>query len=168
MSARVSDVFISYARSTASQAEKVAEALRSLGYDVWRDDQLPAHRSYGEVIEERLAAATAVVVIWSAEAAKSEWVQSEADQAREARKLVQLTVDGARLPMPFDRIQCADLTGWTGDREAPGWRKVVAPVPLVEQIARCGPDFARRKARISAVSRAMLRQGSRAPTTSAR
>ena len=49
----MSDVFISYARSTAPQAQAVAEALRALGYDVWRDDELPAHRAYGEVIEER-------------------------------------------------------------------------------------------------------------------
>ena len=37
------------------------------------------------------------VVIWSAEAVKSEWVQSEADTARTQHKLVQLTVDGSRL-----------------------------------------------------------------------
>ena len=41
----MSDVFISYARSTAKQAQAVGEALRSLGYAVWRDDELPAHRS---------------------------------------------------------------------------------------------------------------------------
>ena len=124
----MSDIFISYARSTAHHAKAVAEALRSLGYRVWLDDELPAHRGYADVIEERLQAAKAVVVIWSAEAVKSQWVQSEADRAREADKLVQLTVDGARLPMPFDRIQCADMTGWTGDVEAPGWRKVAASV----------------------------------------
>jgi adenylate cyclase len=124
----MSDVFISYARSTAKQAAGVAEALRSLGYGVWLDDDLPAHRAYAEVIQERLASAKAVVVIWSAEAAKSEWVQSEADRARAQRKLVQLTIDGAPLPMPFDRIQCADLAGWAGDLEAPGWRKVVASI----------------------------------------
>jgi len=122
----MSDIFISYARSTAVQAQRIAEALRALGYDVWRDDALPAHRAYGEVIEERLQAARAVVVIWSAEAVKSEWVQSEADTARTDRKLVQLTVDGSRLPRPFDRIQCADLAGWTGDPDAHGWKKVVA------------------------------------------
>src|SRR5580698_4465063 len=109
----MSDVFISYARSTAAQAQQVAEALRALGYGVWRDDELPAHRAYAEVIEERLKAAKAVVVIWSGEAVRSEWVQSEADRARADRKLVQLRVDDAALPMPFDRIQCADLTGWT-------------------------------------------------------
>src|SRR5271154_3922800 len=102
----MADVFISYARSTASEAHAVAEALRALGYNVWRDDDLPAHRAYAEVIQERLSAAKAVVVIWSVEAAKSEWVQSEADRARADHKLVQLRIDDAVLPMPFDRIQC--------------------------------------------------------------
>ncbi|MFZ1988649.1 MAG: TIR domain-containing protein [Alphaproteobacteria bacterium] len=124
----MADIFISYARSTAAQAQRIAQALRALGYGVWRDDELPAHRSYAEVIEERLKAAKAVVVIWSAEAVRSEWVQSEADRARNDRKLVQLTVDGAAPPMPFDRIQCADLNGWSGDLTAPGWRKVIASI----------------------------------------
>ena len=124
----MTDIFISYARSTAPQAHAVAQALRSMGYGVWRDDELPAHRAYSEVIEERLAAAKAVVVIWSAEAVKSQWVFSEANRAREDGKLVQLNVDGARLPMPFDTIQCADLGGWTGDAAAPGWRKVADSV----------------------------------------
>jgi adenylate cyclase len=123
-----SDIFISYARSTEAQARRVTEALQGLGYSVWRDDQLPAHRSYAEVIQERLTAAKAVVVIWSADAARSEWVQSEADRARAGRKLVQANVDGSTLPMPFDRIQCADLTGWTGDAKAPGWRKLLASI----------------------------------------
>src|ERR1019366_5683499 len=124
----MSEIFISYARSTAVQAQQVADALRGLGYGVWRDDELPAHRSYTEVIEERLRSAKAVVVVWSSEAVKSEWVQSEADQARAEHKLVQLTIDGAKLPMPFGRIQCADLSGWTGATEAPGWRTVASSV----------------------------------------
>src|ERR1700722_14915941 len=99
----MSDVFISYARSTAAQAELVAAALRALGYGVWRDDELPAHRAYAEVIEERLKAAKAVVVVWSAEAARSHWVFSEANRAREDGKLVQLTVDGARPPASLPR-----------------------------------------------------------------
>ncbi|HUO11300.1 MAG TPA: TIR domain-containing protein [Caulobacteraceae bacterium] len=144
----MSEIFISYARSTAAKAQQIAEALRGLGYGVWRDDELPAHRSYAEVIQERLSAAKAVVVVWSAEAVRSEWVQSEADRARTERKLVQLSVDGAPLPMPFDRIQCADLSGWSGDLAAAGWKKVadsiadmlrgVAPEPAVSE-AKAAP-----------------------------
>jgi adenylate cyclase len=124
----MSDVFISYARSTAKQAQQVAEALRGLGYTVWIDDDLPAHRTYSRVIEEQMAAAKAAVVIWSTDAVQSEWVLSEANRAREDRKLVQVMTDRARLPMPFDTIQCADLAGWTGDLQAPGWCKVAASI----------------------------------------
>src|SRR5579863_1963259 len=67
----MSDIFISYARSTEGQATKIADALRGLGYGVWRDDELPAHRAYADVIRERLQASKAVVVVWSAEAARS-------------------------------------------------------------------------------------------------
>ena len=80
------------------------------------------------MINEHLSAAKAVVVIWSAEAAKSEWVRSEANRAREAHKLVQLAIDNAQLPMPFDQIHCADMKGWTGDTQAPGWKKMVASI----------------------------------------
>lgn len=124
----MSDIFVSYARSTERQAHAVAEALRSLGYAVWRDDELPAHRSYSEVIEERLRSAKAVVVVWSADAAKSQWVRAEADVAREAGTLVQISVDATKPPMPFNQIQCADLDGWLGDTSAAGWHKVAASV----------------------------------------
>jgi adenylate cyclase len=149
----MSEIFISYARSTAAKAQQIAEALRGLGYGVWRDDELPAHRSYAEVIEERLKAAEAVVVVWSAEAVRSEWVQSEADRARMDRKLVQLSVDGAPLPMPFDRIQCADLAEWSGDPGAAGWKKVVNSIADLTRGAAHGraslPQAAARVHRVS-------------------
>jgi predicted metalloendopeptidase len=46
-------------------------------------DSRYAHRAYAQVIEERIAAAKAVVVDWSADAVKSQWVFSEANRARE-------------------------------------------------------------------------------------
>ena len=133
-------VFVSYARSTEAQAQHVAEALRALGHEVWRDDELPAHRTYSEVIEERLQAAGAVVVIWSVEAVKSQWVRAEADAAREKGTLVQVSVDGTVPPMPFNQIQCADLQGWDGDVSAPGWRKVEGSVTALVGEGRADPE----------------------------
>ncbi len=124
----MSQVFISYARSDEPRSIDVADALRKAGYQVWRDDELPAHRAYADVINERLQAAKAVVVLWSAEAAKSQWVRAEADAARGAATLVQATLDGTIPPIPFNQIQCADLNGWGGDKTSPGWRKVAASV----------------------------------------
>lgn len=127
----MADIFVSYGRSTEAQARQVAEALREAGYSVWRDDELPAHRAYSDVIEERLRAAKAVVVLWSAEAARSQWVRAEADIAREAGTLVQVTADGTLPPLPFSQIQCADLSGWSGDKSNPGWRKVESSIGLL-------------------------------------
>ncbi len=120
----MSDVFISYARSTEPQAGRVHQALHDAGYDVWRDTQLPAHRAFSDVIEERLRAAKAVVVIWSAEAAKSHWVRAEADIGLNLGTLVQASVDGTGPPLPFNQFQVADLADWDGDGQHSGWRKL--------------------------------------------
>ncbi len=124
----MSHVFISYARPDEDLVSLVADGLRESGFEVWRDDQLPAHRSYAEVIEERINGAKAVVVLWSANAAKSQWVRAEADTARTSLTLVQATIDGIVPPMPFNQIQCADLNGWDGKKSAAGWRKLIASV----------------------------------------
>ncbi|HEY4070181.1 MAG TPA: TIR domain-containing protein [Sphingomicrobium sp.] len=140
----MADVFVSYAREDEPQAERVADALRAEGYQVWRDDELPAHRAYAEVIEERLRDAEAVVVLWSANAAKSQWVRAEADAARATGKLIQATLDGSVPPMPFNQIQCADLDGWTGKDDAPGWKKLKGSVAALAAIST---DVPQRKGR---------------------
>jgi tetratricopeptide (TPR) repeat protein len=124
----MADVFLSYARPSVNDAMRVAECLRSAGYSVWYDESLPAHRAYSDVISEQLDAASAVLVLWSKDAAASQWVRSEANRARETGRLVQLRLDGARLPMPFDQIQCADLRRWRGDCGAAGWRTVAVSI----------------------------------------
>lgn len=120
----MSDVFISYARENQPFAQRVAEAVRQEGYGVFWDDDLPPHLSYGEVIEEKIANARAAIVIWSKDAAASEWVRAEADLARSHRKLIQTSIDDHPLPMPFNQIQYAAIGDWNGEPDHPGWRKV--------------------------------------------
>ena len=120
----MTEVFISYARTDQDQAGQMEEALRGHGYAVWRDVDLPAYRPYADVIAERLGSAFAVVVLWSKDAAKSQWVRAEADAARSAGKLVQASIDGTVPPMPFNQIHCADLQQWDGSAQSPGIRKL--------------------------------------------
>jgi tetratricopeptide (TPR) repeat protein len=142
----MADVFLSYARSNADVAKRVASGLRSAGFSVWFDENLPAHRAYSEVIEEQLEAAKAAVVLWSREAAASQWVRSEANRARETGRLVQVRVDDARLPMPFDQIQCSDLRGWHGEEDVPAWQSItssVAELATGERPQAAGPPSPR-------------------------
>jgi TolB-like protein len=124
----MSEVFVSYARPNEAEARHIADALRARGWGVWRDDELPPHRAYADVIQERLRSAKAVVVVWTTDAAKSQWVRAEADLARERGVLVQLTLDGSIPPLPFNQIQCADLQGWRGEDAHPAWIKITGSI----------------------------------------
>jgi adenylate cyclase len=144
----MADVFVSYARADEDAAVRVADALRADGYQVWRDDELPAHRAYADVIEERLKSAKAVIVLWSAEAVKSQWVRAEADSARAAGTLVQARLDDSIPPLPFNQIQCADLSGWDGASDAAGWRKLKSSVAALAGAAPAAEaEKPRRRAR---------------------
>ncbi|HZC15877.1 MAG TPA: TIR domain-containing protein [Caulobacteraceae bacterium] len=140
----MSDVFISYARPAEAEARRIVEALRGQGYSVWRDDELPPHRAYAEVIEERLRASKAVIVLWTADAARSQWVRAEADLARGAGKLVQIALDGTTPPLPFNQIQCANLNGWAGQTDAAEWRKIADSI--AELCAAAASDSAQSAA----------------------
>lgn len=124
----MADIFLSYARHSANAAKLVAETLRAAGYSVWFDESLPAHRAYSEVIEEQLESAAAVLVLWSSDGVRSHWVRSEANRARETDRLIQVRLDGAQLPMPFDQIQCADLSRWQGNVSAQPWQNILSSV----------------------------------------
>jgi TolB-like protein len=168
----VLEIFISYSRSMERQAVRIDAALQALGYSVWRDDQLLPNRPYLEDTQARLEEAKAVLVLWSKEAAKSQWVRSEANQARERKKIVQATLDGALPPMPFDQIQCARLQGWDGDPSDREWRNVLTaiaelvprarrsrmadPAPSEAAAARRAPALRRTRWRLAAAAAAVL------------
>jgi hypothetical protein len=122
----MADVFISYSKADAAAVRRLADAVRRLGYDVWWDEELPAHLSYSDVIAEKIESAKAAIVVWSESAAASQWVRAEADLARNQRKLIQASFDGRLPPMPFNQIQCAALGDWKGEDGHQGWEKVKA------------------------------------------
>ena len=143
-------VFLSYARPDMPVAQRIASALIASGYEVWWDEQLPAHRTFYDVIEERLRSAHAVVVLWSRDALQSQWVRAEADLARTLDTLVQATVDGAMPPLPFNQVQCAQLADWTGQAEHREWRRVLESVGALAKgntapRAPAPPRIARRR-----------------------
>lgn len=128
------DVFISYSRNNRDRVRLLADAVKAIGYVVWWDDELPPHKSYGDVITEKIGKARAAIVCWSAEAAQSEWVRAEADLARNQKKLIQTSYDNVMPPMPFNQIQYASLADWQGQVDHAGWRKVQASLADL-----CGP-----------------------------
>ena len=101
----MADVFVSYSKLTSATTQDLARDLEARGLSVWWDVELVAGEQFRRRIQEELRAARAVVVIWTPESVLSDYVQSEAERARVAGKLIQVRtadVEPADLPPPFD------------------------------------------------------------------
>ena len=124
----MADVFLSYAREDRAAAERIALALGERGYEVWWDPDIPAGPSYAQVIEQALASAKCVVVLWSAASVGSSWVHDEAREGQERGVLVAARLADLKPPMGFRSHQLADLTAWDGRGDDREFRRLVRGV----------------------------------------
>ncbi|MGA2740864.1 MAG: SUMF1/EgtB/PvdO family nonheme iron enzyme [Bryobacteraceae bacterium] len=115
----MSEIFISYARPDRLRAEAIAKALQDHGWSVWWDWDIPAGKTFRQVIQEQLDKARCVIVLWSATSAASEWVIEEATEGKDRGILVPALIEKVRPPLGFRQIQAADLTIWKGEAAAP-------------------------------------------------
>ena len=131
------------------QARQVTETLRGLGF---RSGVTTNCRRIAPTAKSSRSGSRPprrCLVLWSADAAKSQWVRAEADAAREAGTLVQVTDGRLHSSLPFNQIQCADLSNWAGE-PSQGWQKVEASLALL--VGPSGRLTARRGAGGSAPS----------------
>lgn len=139
----MAEVFVSHARADQAQAAAIAEALSAGGRSVWWDRRLQGGADRGpdhaQTIERELDTAGCVVACWSAMARESLWVRAEANAALDAGKLVHLSLDGARPPVPFTALPALSpvlsVAGWNGARDAAPWPDILRSVE-----ARLAPE----------------------------
>lgn len=105
-------VFLSYASANERQATEFARELGALGVSVWRDqDSLRPGENWAKAIGEAIAAHDVVVLLWSGEAAKSEWVEREWSTALAMRKpVLPCVTDGTLLPPSLAGVQAVRAT----------------------------------------------------------
>jgi peptidoglycan hydrolase-like protein with peptidoglycan-binding domain len=125
---RMTRIFISYARQDLHAAQKVASLLEERGWDVWWDRDLIAGDRFDQVIEQQLASAAAVIVLWSRASVASEWVRSEASVAAERRALVPAAIDHTPVPLRFRMLHTVDLSSWPGDAGDENFERLVTAV----------------------------------------
>lgn len=77
---------------------------------VWWDHTLRAGQEWSDVIEQALDAASCVVVLWSANSIRSEWVKLEAREGRRRRILAPAFLDSVILPLEFRHLHTEDLS----------------------------------------------------------
>src|SRR5499426_3542079 len=108
----MSDIFISYSKSDHALALTLSTFLESEGWTVWWDKSLGAADLYRDEIMKQLAAARAVISIWTPNSIRSDWVRAEAGTAKKEGKLIPVKtpdVAYADIPLPFGEMHTENL-----------------------------------------------------------
>jgi TIR domain len=108
----MADIFISYSKSDHALALKLSAFLESEGWTVWWDKSLAAADLYRDEIMKQLAAARAVISIWTPNSVKSDWVRAEAGRAKAEAKLIPVKtadVAYADIPLPFGEMHTENI-----------------------------------------------------------
>lgn len=136
----MSDVFISYSSEDRDDARRLAEELEASGLSVWWDRHIPPGRTYDEVIEEALARARCVVVLWSASSVASDWVKTEAAVGSQRKALVPALLERVEIPLEFRRLQAADLITWRTGQAGASAENVIRSVRRILQTGAADGD----------------------------
>ncbi len=124
----MADIFVSYASNDRARVKPLVAALEQQGWSVWWDRTILAGKSWDEVIEAALANARCVVLIWTQESVHSEWVRTEAEEARRRGILIPVLLDDVQLPLAFRRVQAANLTDWRGSLPCAGFEDLARAI----------------------------------------
>ena len=71
----MADVFVSYARNDKALVAPVVAAIEAAGWAVWWDPEVAPGQEFDNLITSELAAAKAVVVVWTPTSVGSRWVR---------------------------------------------------------------------------------------------
>jgi hypothetical protein len=97
----MAELFLSYAHEDVSFAETLAELLEANDLTVWWDRRMVPGDKIHDVIDEQIDSAKAVIVLWSPNSVKSDWVRGEASTADELKKLVPIKIQECKLPINY-------------------------------------------------------------------
>ncbi len=97
----MTQIFISSAQEDSTCAAQIHRDLETQGYRVWQDKQNidPAWVSYRLAIENGICGSAAVLLVWSASAAQSDWVAAHLSFAQRLKKpVIPVLLDDTDLP----------------------------------------------------------------------
>ncbi|MFZ2089004.1 MAG: SUMF1/EgtB/PvdO family nonheme iron enzyme [Desulfobaccales bacterium] len=128
----MSDIFLSYASEDQEQVRVLAESLTQVGWSVFWDRDVPRGKTWQEVLEEELAAAQGLVVVWSAKSVKRKWVLDEVHEGIRCRvPIFQVLIDRVQPPLEFRAKQAVNLSAWDGATSAFAFQSLVRSIRSV-------------------------------------
>ena len=124
----MSEIFVSYKAEDRARVRPLVDALQADGLSLWWDAHIDGGDEWRESIQQNLADARCVIVVWSKRSVGPEgsFVRDEATRALRRRVYLPVRIDKVEPPLGFGETQALPLIGWKGDRADPRYLAVLA------------------------------------------
>src|SRR5260370_8455985 len=107
-------IFVAHTQEDVQCAEQMRKGFEMQGYTAWREPSTldPSSPTYPRIVETAILGSGAVILVWSASAAKSQWLQRFIAFAQRLQKqIVPVVIDGTSLPPTLLSVE--QITGQT-------------------------------------------------------
>ena len=154
----MSDVFVSYKAEDRARVRLLVDALQADGLSLWWDAHIDGGDEWRESIQQNLADARCVIVVWSKRSVgrSGSFVRDEATRALRRHVYLPVRIDKVEPPLGFGETQALPLIGWKGDRADPRYqalleaaRAIIAGKPHVARGFAAADDGVSRRALIA-------------------
>ncbi|UCE04313.1 MAG: TIR domain-containing protein [bacterium] len=144
----MSEIFISYSSKDRKTTRSLVKILEKRGWAVWWDKNIAPGKAFDRAISLALDASKCIIVLWSKNSVKSDWVMEEALEGAERKILLPTKIDSVSLPFGFRRLQTIDLSRWQGSASSQNIGQLIEAVEnLVEPATVAKPKRPIRKIR---------------------
>ncbi|MDB4584096.1 TIR domain-containing protein [Draconibacterium sp.] len=143
----MSDIFISYSSKDRKTTRSLVKVFEQHGWTVWWDKYITPGKAFDRAISQALDTAKCIIVLWSKNSVKSDWVMEEALEGTERKILIPARIDTVGLPFGFRRIQTINLSRWKGSDSSSSIKQLINAVEnLVEPARVSKPNKPAKKA----------------------
>lgn len=123
----MSDVFVSYKAEDRARVRPLVDTLVADGLSVWWDAHIDGGDEWRETIQQNLADACCVIVVWSKRSVGPDgsFVRDEATRALRRHVYLPVRIDKVEPPLGFGETQALPLIGWKGGHADPRYQAVL-------------------------------------------
>ena len=122
----MTQIFVSYSSKDRKTTRALVKILEGHGWGVWWDKNITPGKAFDREISRALDAAGCIIVLWSKNSVKSDWVMEEALEGAERKILLPARIDSVKLPFGFRRLQAVDLGRWQGSASSQSIKALIS------------------------------------------
>ncbi len=134
--------FISYSRVNSDFAVRLAQDLKSAGFDVWLDQlDIPTGARWDDAIEKALETSVIFLIVLSPQSIQSQNVKDEIGYAIDAGKqILPVVIEDCKVPFRLRRFQYVDFTGRPYEESLVKIKYLLSNTKVLDEIKQADAD----------------------------